>query len=76
MFSTNGVYRDFPKDLFIGFYDIHYWRIGLDEDNLSTFQMDIDWKDENLPMIDLPLSKFPNDILRSHVSAKEMTWYF
>ena len=66
-----GVYRYFLKDLFIGLFVIQLWRIGLGEDNLCTFQMDMDWKDENLPMIDLPLSKVLNDSSRSHVFAKE-----
>ena len=57
----------------MGFFVIQYWKIGLDEDNLSTFQIDMDWKDENLPIIGLFLSKVPYDILRSHVFAKERT---
>ena len=33
--------------------------------------MDMDCRDENLPMIYLPLSKISSDISRSHVFAKE-----
>ena len=73
---TKGVYGYFSKELFIVLYVIKYCIIGLDEDNLSTFQIDIDCKDENLPMTGLPLSNASNDILRSHVFAKERTHDF
>ena len=71
MVSTKGFYRDFSMDLSIGYSIIQYWRIGLDEDNLSNSQMDMDWNDESLPIIDLPLSKVHYDISRSHIFAKK-----
>ena len=33
--------------------------------------MDMGWNNENLPMIDLPMSKVPNDISRSYFFSKE-----
>ena len=42
MVTTKGVYRDFSKDLFIGFFVIQYWRIGLEGENVSILHMDMD----------------------------------
>ena len=63
---------DFSKDFLIGFSIIQYQITRLDEGNLCTFQMDMDCRDENLPMIYLPLSKVSSYISRSHVFSKEM----
>ena len=72
-----GVYRDFSKDSYIGFSVIQCWRIIQKGDNVPTIRMEMDWKDENLPLIDLPLyHKDLNDNSRSHVFNKERTQEF
>ena len=67
------VYRYFSKDSYIGFSFIQYWRIGLEVENVSTlYMMDMDWKDENLPLIGLHFSKYSNGNSRNSVFSREM----